>query len=263
MAAAKGVLLAMAAILLSHSSGMVPSGFARVPHSRLRKSSSPQTPVTEDLALKAADDPLFSLESLNGLLLRQLSTRCRAADQGLIQRVQQRHASTLHPLAELSIGEWASRSLYATRLSSIPLDRCYIADSCIPGAGKGVFAKCDMPAGSLATLYPGDAVHIEGLPLNKDVTDGAQTDVWVAADSDGSLFVPPSALLKRGRDYEMEVDSNFWLTSLLGDPTKVDDSAYLGCVCACVRVRVRACACVRVRVCECVRACVRACVYVC
>ena len=229
MAAAKrGVLLAMAVSLLSCSSGLVPSGFVRVPHSHLHMTLSPQTVVAEDLAIKPADDPLLSIESLNELLLRKLTARCRAADHGLVQRVQESHAPTLHLLAELSIGEWASRSLYATRLSSIPLDRCYIADSCIPGAGKGVFAKCDMPAGSLATLYPGDAVHIEGLPLNPEVAGGAEKDVWFAAESDGSLFVPPSELLKRGRDYEIEVDSNFWPTSLLGDPTKLDDSAYLG-----------------------------------
>lgn len=234
MAAAKrGVLLAVAAILLVHSSGMVPSGLVRVPHSRLRmtlSTLSPQTVVPEDVAMKKrADDPLFSLESLDGLLLRQLSARCRATDQGLVQRVQQSDASKLHPLAELSIGEWASRSLYATRLSSIPLNRCYIADSHIPGAGKGVFAKCDMRAGSLVTLYPGDAVHIEDLPLNPDIAGGgSENEVWFSAESDGSLFVPPSELLKRGRDYEIEVDSNFWPTSLLGDPTKLDDSAYLG-----------------------------------
>jgi hypothetical protein len=40
--------------------------------------------------------------------------------------------------------------------------------------------------------------------------------------------VPPSELLKRERDYEIEVDSNFWPTSLLGDPTKLDDIAYFG-----------------------------------
>jgi hypothetical protein len=148
MAAAKrGVLLAMAAILLRHSSGMVPSGFVHVPHSRLRMTLSPQIAVTEELAMKPADDPLFSLESLNGLLLRQLLARCRAADQGHVQRVQKSHSSMLHPFRELSIGEWASRSLCATRLSSILLDRCYIADSCILGAGKGVFAKCDILAG--------------------------------------------------------------------------------------------------------------------
>ena len=52
--------------------------------------------------------------------------------------------------------EWASRSLHATRLPNLPLSRCYLDDSKIVGAGRGVFASDDYPTGSLITLYPGD-----------------------------------------------------------------------------------------------------------
>ena len=104
------------------------------------------------ILMRANSDDAYSLTHLKSQLEREWAARCREAGR-------LRSAKT-DPLLELSVGEWASSSLYATRLSSIPLDRCFIADSLLPGAGRGVFAKTAMAAGSLATLYPGDAVRL-------------------------------------------------------------------------------------------------------
>ena len=103
------------------------------------------------ILMRANSDAAYSLTHLKSQLESEWAVRCREAD-----RLRSANAD---PLAELSVGEWASSSLYATRLSSIPLDRCFIADSLLPGAGRGVFAKTAMAVGSIATLYPGDAVR--------------------------------------------------------------------------------------------------------
>jgi hypothetical protein len=66
-------------------------------------------------------------------------------------------------------------------------------------------AMCSFSERKMELLYP-EAAHT--------------SHVWCSAASDGSLIVAPTSLIERGRDYEIEVDSNFWPTSLLADPTR-------------------------------------------
>ena len=100
--------------------------------------------------------PRCTSESGDSLTLEALRTRlrdtwrslCEGADQGAIRGV--------------SVGEWASRSLLTTRLDGLALDRVHLAKSGIEGAGDGLFASRDLQAGSLVTLYPGDALRVWG-----------------------------------------------------------------------------------------------------
>ena len=119
---------------------------------------------------------------------------------------------------------WATRSLHATRLPNLPLANCHLARSGIPGAGNGCFASADIASGALITLYPGDALRIDST-----LTGYNHVSCCAAAD-DGSLYLPPAALLARARDYEIEVAStaDAPLSAVLGDPERVESAAYLG-----------------------------------
>lgn len=138
-------------------------------------------------------------------------------------------------LGGCSARHWASRSLHATRLPGLALERVYLDDSLIPCAGRGVFASADCLAGSLLTLYPGDAIRID------DILAGYNHVSCCSASDDGSLCITDASLLNRARTYEIEVStphhgapqrpadtSEPSLSSVLGDPDRVDDPAYLG-----------------------------------
>ena len=123
-----------------------------------------------------SDDSL-TLEALHTRLRDTWRSLCEGADQGATQGV--------------GVGEWASRSLLTTRLDGLALDRVHLARSGIEGAGDGLFASRDLQAGSLVTLYPGDALRVWG---GRDDDE----DSWWGA--------PPASLLSRGVDYEMEAE---------------------------------------------------------
>lgn len=134
-------------------------------------------------------------------------------------------------LKECDPNVWATRSLHSTRLPNLPLNRCHLADSHIPGAGRGVFASEALQAGTLITLYPGDAIRIDA------AIAGFNHVSCCAAAPDGSLILPDASLLRRARSYEIEIASPLPteacaisppLTSVLGDPDRADDPAYLG-----------------------------------
>mmetsp|Transcript_34980 Transcript_34980/g.91863 ORF Transcript_34980/g.91863 Transcript_34980/m.91863 type:complete len:344 (+) Transcript_34980:31-1062(+) len=163
------------------------------------------------------------------LTLDELRVRLRAEWRSRFERADP------NALGGCASSEWASRSLHATRLSEIDLDRCYLAPSLIPGAGRGVFAREDVPKGSLLTLYPGDAIRIDAILTGYNYVSCVCTDV------DGSLTLPDPSLLARARTYEIEVAvpvdptlragpqaGALPLSSVLGDPEKADDSAYIG-----------------------------------
>ena len=127
------------------------------------------------------------------------------------------------PPYECAKSESISRRLFASRLPSIRLNQCVVSESNLPGAGRGVFACQPIMAGTVATLYPGDALRWSQKSLEEDMA-------WTLTDIDAS-FQPASAeLLARGRDYEMEVCSAAASDpmSIIGDPSRADDAAYLG-----------------------------------
>ena len=113
-----------------------------------------------------------------------------------------------------------SRRLYASRLTNIHINSCATGESSLPGAGRGVFACQPITAGSVATLYPGDALRLSQAGLDQDIA-------WTLTDG---LLQPASAeLLARARDYEMEVCSTAaGDLSQFGDPARADEPAYLG-----------------------------------
>ena len=52
------------------------------------------------------------------------------------------------------------RMILTTRMANLPLARCKVAPSSVPGAGQGLFATRDIAEGELITLYPSDGVII-------------------------------------------------------------------------------------------------------
>jgi hypothetical protein len=113
-------------------------------------------------------------------------------------------------------------SLLRTRLSNLRLNRCFVAQSNISNAGRGLFASRDIMQGELITLYPGDAL----LVWNKMVGDFGQ-DVGVmfgthvqGADRDASRVSTDEA-----RSFELKIGP---LHSIVADPLLTDDAAYLG-----------------------------------
>jgi hypothetical protein len=52
------------------------------------------------------------------------------------------------------------RLILTTRMAKLPLARCKVAPSSVPGAGQGLFATRDIAEGELITLYPSDGVII-------------------------------------------------------------------------------------------------------
>ena len=158
----------------------------------------------------------MSCDQMSALLRQRWESRIEEADPG--------------SLGGCSAGMWATRCLFAARLPGLPLKCCHLADSHIPGAGRGLFASEDIVTGSLITLYPGDAIRIDA------VLTGFNFVTCAAASPDGSsLSLPDATLLDRARSYEIEIESRIVsdggeapVTSLLGDPDLVDDRAYLG-----------------------------------
>jgi len=117
-------------------------------------------------------------------------------------------------------------SLLRTRLSKLRLNRCFVGQSTIAGAGNGLFASRDIAEGELITLYPGDAVLIQDstATVAGDIT-AAPVGVMFgshvkAVDRSTSRFTSQEA-----RSYETEINK---YTSIVADPLiGVEDAAYL------------------------------------
>ena len=131
--------------------------------------------------------------------------------------------STTEEIAALRIG------LLGTRLEALSIDRVRVGPSTIPGAGLGVFATRALEEGELITLYPGDGLlHFsDGAP---DDETGTDDKVSVSFGSHVPLDRRRSqtrsvAALTDARAYELPATS---MMSLVGDPTIVEDAAYLG-----------------------------------
>ena len=131
-----------------------------------------------------------------------------------LAEVQAHYRST----AELEQGI-VCRNLMATRVAGLELDRCAVAKSDLHG--EGLFATRDLEEGELITFYPGDALLI-------------WADADRSPDRDVGLFfgahVPEAertrdVLGTQAREYEMTATATM---SLVGDPVRRDDPAYLG-----------------------------------
>lgn len=111
--------------------------------------------------------------------------------------------------------------LLSTRFPDLMLNRCYIANSTIPNAGFGVFAKRDINDGELITLYPGDAVLIDNHKDDEDAVMAVMFGSHIKQEDRNFDRVTTSF----ARGYEMEINDN---TSIIGDPNLGDYAAYLG-----------------------------------
>lgn len=114
-------------------------------------------------------------------------------------------------------------SFLRTRLPNLRLNRCFVAQSTIRNAGRGLFANRDIAQGELVTLYPGDALLI----WNKTVGDFGQGEVGVmfgphvtGVDRDAGRLSTDEA-----RSFELKVGPRH---SIVADPLLTDDAAYLG-----------------------------------
>lgn len=119
---------------------------------------------------------------------------------------------------ERQCGELAREQLLSTRLPGLELNRCYVSESGIPNAGRGVFAKRHISAGELITIFPGDGLCIQ--------TPREEEDIWLKARGQSEESV--LELQHRGKDYALEVDWPPGDLYVIGDPDLADDPAYLG-----------------------------------
>jgi len=115
-------------------------------------------------------------------------------------------------------------SMLRTRLPNLSLNRCFVGQSNITGAGRGLFASRDIFQGELITCFPGDALLI----WNTTVGD-IRKDVGVMfgkhipqADRPG---IASRILGNEARVFEMKIGM---FHSIVGEPLLVEDAAYLG-----------------------------------
>lgn len=143
--------------------------------------------------------------------------------------------------SEEEVKEAVRARLLRVRHAKLRLRRCTVAPSTIPGAGQGVFATRAIVAGDLLTLYPGDALivwdnhtHVEDrgsirVLLGSSNSTACSSTTPSFADSFGTMQSADVA-----RQYEVRVSG---VHSVIGDPRRCHDAAYLGHMlndCACL-----------------------------
>lgn len=113
-------------------------------------------------------------------------------------------------------------SLLRTRLPKLRLNRCYVAQSTISNAGRGLFASRDILDGELITLYPGDAL----LVWNETVGDfGGEVGVMFGSHVQGEDRNANRVSTDEARGFELKIGPKH---SIVGDPLLTSDAAYLG-----------------------------------
>lgn len=112
-------------------------------------------------------------------------------------------------------------SLLKTRLSSLRLNRCFVAESTINEACRGLFASRDIEEGELITLYHGDAL------LDWEAASGYFSGDFKVMFGNHAKKENQNYLLTsdEARSYELKIGG---CLLLIGDPPLVDDAAYLG-----------------------------------
>jgi SET domain len=127
-------------------------------------------------------------------------------------------------------------NLLRTRHAQLPLRHCRVSESTIPKAGRGVFCTRDVKAGETITLYPGDALlqwrdrHHVAEDRGLSVLFGTHIPEEARrAALDANASVGPEYIFMRNirdaRNYEVRISDT---VSLIGDPWRCHDPAYLG-----------------------------------
>jgi hypothetical protein len=127
--------------------------------------------------------------------------------------------------------EQVQENMLRTRHSGLRLSRCYVAESSVQGAGLGVFAGRNIEKGEMITLYPGDAL-LKWENAN-DFEDRAGVNVLfgphITPTERANVSKGGAGFFSQGADwarlYEVRVSG---LHSLVGDPGRISDPAYLG-----------------------------------
>jgi hypothetical protein len=127
------------------------------------------------------------------------------------------------PLGDPSIAHFTDvytpqLSLLRGRLDDVHLARCCVLPSTIPGSGNGLFASRNIEKGELVTLFPGDAILFRDGEL-EEIT-GAMFGILPRQDETSISLTDDAA-----RAYEIRSSSKH---SIVGDPSRTDDFAYLG-----------------------------------
>lgn len=106
------------------------------------------------------------------------------------------------------------------RLFSRKLDLVEIRPSSVHG--RGVFAKKDIPKGTLVTFYPGDMVeHLEKSKVAGDKTEYAVTTTSDSLTKKASTTEGMNYLTR----YKVTVSKDY---AIIGDPENISDPTYLG-----------------------------------
>ena len=115
------------------------------------------------------------------------------------------------------------------------LDRCHVGTSTVADAGLGLFASRDILEGELITCFPGDALLLwskavgdfcgdvgvmMGQPHNNSINNNNNLEKKKNDDSFQTQVTSNAA-----RSYELKIGD---LESLVADPTRIGDAAYLG-----------------------------------
>lgn len=113
-------------------------------------------------------------------------------------------------------------SLIRTRFPNLRLNRCFVGESTISGAGQGLFAARDIIEGELITLYPGDVL----LQWETSVGDFAgEVGVLFGIHVPQEHRTADRLTTDTARGYELKIGGRH---SIVADPTVLDDAAYLG-----------------------------------
>ena len=131
------------------------------------------------------------------------------------------------PTSDAAVAEMARvrKSLYRTRFDDLKLDRCEARAS--TKHGRGLFATRDIEEGELCTLYPGDALLLwpDADPANRKTNCELNAlfgkHVTMEEQTSSSLFLRN----QDARGYELPASKTL---SVVGDPARDNDAAYLG-----------------------------------
>ena len=151
-----------------------------------------------------------------------------ASDRNIIAELRQKFHDSREDYLSTPEGREAPedavcRAMLTARLPHLALCRCCVGKSKF--AGRGLFVTTDLAAGELISLYPGDALlyYADGnrsSAAHAAVVFGAH----VAADERDAARVRTDD----ARAYEIAISATL---SLVGDPGRCDDAAYLAHMC--------------------------------
>ena len=122
-------------------------------------------------------------------------------------------------------------AMLRTRLPRLALNRCRVGSSTIAGAGLGLFATRDILPGELITCFPGDALLLWSKAVGDfsgDVGVMVGAHITMVGDDQSAKEkkdIQQQVTSDAARSYELKIGD---LESLVADPARIDDAAYLG-----------------------------------